>query len=271
MPTVFRRDLYVRGPARTAGTAKECRLQLHAPVYGMPGCDAGEPGPPCSDGLRCEHDDRPGSARRAVGLLRSRWLRGTAAGCGSPDDGCRRPRRARDPGRPCPRAAGAVRRGGRTARRARCARTGRSDVRVALERGRLRNSAGDPAAAVPLFRAAAEGAASAGLVFLQVDALHMLAIADPAHAPRVDGASARGARRHDRRAHAAVARLAAQQRRVGALRRRATTRRPSPSSSARRMPRPAGARPSRSPGPTRRSPRPAAIALAGRVASRRRG
>jgi hypothetical protein len=52
------------------------------------------------------------------------------------------------------------------------------DVRVALERGRLRNSSGDAAAAVPLFRRAALGAASAGLVFLQIDALHMLAIAD---------------------------------------------------------------------------------------------
>ncbi|SFS15845.1 hypothetical protein SAMN04487846_3189 [Microbacterium sp. cf046] len=51
-------------------------------------------------------------------------------------------------------------------------------ARVALERGRLRNSAGDAAAAVPLFVAAAEAAASAGLLFLQVDALHMLAIAD---------------------------------------------------------------------------------------------
>ena len=55
-------------------------------------------------------------------------------------------------------------------------------VRIALERGRLRNSAGDPAAALPLFRAAAEGAAGEDLVFLRVDALHMLAIADREHA-----------------------------------------------------------------------------------------
>ena len=55
-------------------------------------------------------------------------------------------------------------------------------ARVALERGRLRNSGGDPSAAVPLFQDAAAVAASAGLVFLQVDALHMLAIADPSHA-----------------------------------------------------------------------------------------
>ncbi|MFE7846609.1 hypothetical protein ACFUTX_15595 [Microbacterium sp. NPDC057407] len=51
-------------------------------------------------------------------------------------------------------------------------------VRVALERGRLRNSAGDAEAARPLFELAAEAAADAGLTFLQVDALHMLAIAD---------------------------------------------------------------------------------------------
>lgn len=56
-------------------------------------------------------------------------------------------------------------------------------VRVVLERGRLRNSAGDATAAVPLFEDAAQVAASAGLLFLQVDALHMLAIADAAHAP----------------------------------------------------------------------------------------
>lgn len=55
-------------------------------------------------------------------------------------------------------------------------------VRERLERGRLRNSAGDPEAAVPLFVAAAEGAASADLLFLRVDALHMLAIADAADA-----------------------------------------------------------------------------------------
>lgn len=56
-------------------------------------------------------------------------------------------------------------------------------VRVALERGRLRNSAGDAPAAAALFTLAAEAAASAGLTFLQVDALHMLAIADPDHGP----------------------------------------------------------------------------------------
>ncbi len=55
-------------------------------------------------------------------------------------------------------------------------------ARVALERGRLRNSAGDAAAAVPLFIAAAQAAASADSLFLRVDALHMLAIADAAHA-----------------------------------------------------------------------------------------
>ncbi|MDQ7991356.1 MAG: hypothetical protein AAGC63_02900 [Propionicimonas sp.] len=53
-------------------------------------------------------------------------------------------------------------------------------ARVALERGRLRNSAGDPAGAVALFRLAESLADEADDVFLQVDALHMLAIADPA-------------------------------------------------------------------------------------------
>ena len=51
-------------------------------------------------------------------------------------------------------------------------------ARTALERGRLRNSAGDAAAAIPLFRDAAAVAESAALVFVQVDALHMLGIAD---------------------------------------------------------------------------------------------
>jgi len=53
-------------------------------------------------------------------------------------------------------------------------------VRVLLERGRLRNSAGDADAAAALFREAVDAAsASPDLVFLRVDALHMLAIADP--------------------------------------------------------------------------------------------
>lgn len=51
--------------------------------------------------------------------------------------------------------------------------------RVLLERGRLRNSAGDPAAAVSLFEAAKDAATS---LFIRVDALHMLAIADPERA-----------------------------------------------------------------------------------------
>ena len=52
-------------------------------------------------------------------------------------------------------------------------------ARAALERGRLHNSAGDPGRAVPYFLAAADAASAAGSVFLQVDALHMLAIAEP--------------------------------------------------------------------------------------------
>lgn len=53
------------------------------------------------------------------------------------------------------------------------------DVRVALERGRLRNSAGRPEEAVALFQAAAREAPDA---FLRADALHMLAIAEPERA-----------------------------------------------------------------------------------------
>ncbi|UMG94977.1 tetratricopeptide repeat protein [Nocardioides sp. TF02-7] len=50
-------------------------------------------------------------------------------------------------------------------------------VRLLLERGRLRRSAGDPAAARPLFEEAAVAAARAGLEELHVDALHMVALA----------------------------------------------------------------------------------------------
>lgn len=52
-------------------------------------------------------------------------------------------------------------------------------IRHLLERGRLRNSSGAPAAASPLFRAALERASAAGADFLAADAAHMLAIADP--------------------------------------------------------------------------------------------
>ena len=55
-------------------------------------------------------------------------------------------------------------------------------VRVLLERGRLLNSSGHAEMAVPLFEQAAELADHLGEEFLAVDALHMLAIADAAHA-----------------------------------------------------------------------------------------
>jgi len=51
-------------------------------------------------------------------------------------------------------------------------------TRVALERGRLRNSGGDAATAIPLFEQATAIARDHGLDFLEIDALHMLAIAD---------------------------------------------------------------------------------------------
>jgi tetratricopeptide (TPR) repeat protein len=52
-------------------------------------------------------------------------------------------------------------------------------VRVDLERGRLRNSAGDTGPAAVLFRRALDTARAAGLEFLSADAAHMLAIAEP--------------------------------------------------------------------------------------------
>lgn len=53
-------------------------------------------------------------------------------------------------------------------------------ARVALERGRLRNSGGHPEDAVAFFENAASVAEAANEPFLLVDALHMLGIADPA-------------------------------------------------------------------------------------------
>lgn len=55
-------------------------------------------------------------------------------------------------------------------------------VRVLLERGRLLNSSGHAAMAVPLLEQAAELADHLVEEFLAVDALHILAEADPAHA-----------------------------------------------------------------------------------------
>jgi tetratricopeptide (TPR) repeat protein len=55
-------------------------------------------------------------------------------------------------------------------------------IRIILERGRILNSSGHPAMAVPLFEQAAELGDHLGEEFLAVDALHMLAIADADHA-----------------------------------------------------------------------------------------
>jgi len=53
-------------------------------------------------------------------------------------------------------------------------------IRIALERGRLFRSTGDPEQARPLFEAAAQSASAARLEVLHVDALHMLAlVAEP--------------------------------------------------------------------------------------------
>ncbi|HEY6962097.1 MAG TPA: tetratricopeptide repeat protein [Gaiellaceae bacterium] len=50
-------------------------------------------------------------------------------------------------------------------------------IRVLLERGRLRNSGGEPERALPLFVAAYEQALAAGQAFIAGDAAHMAAIA----------------------------------------------------------------------------------------------
>lgn len=55
----------------------------------------------------------------------------------------------------------------------------RVEARVALERGRIRRSADDDAAAVPFFLGALDRAREAGDPFLVVDAMHMLAMTDP--------------------------------------------------------------------------------------------
>lgn len=55
-------------------------------------------------------------------------------------------------------------------------------ARAALERGRLRRSAGDPTTAVAYFLAAVDTASGPAETFLRVDALHMLAITDVAQA-----------------------------------------------------------------------------------------
>jgi tetratricopeptide (TPR) repeat protein len=54
-------------------------------------------------------------------------------------------------------------------------------IRLSLERGRLLNSSGSPAAAIEHFIDALGTARSSGEDFLEVDAAHMLAISDRAH------------------------------------------------------------------------------------------
>ena len=60
-------------------------------------------------------------------------------------------------------------------------------ARIALERGRLLRSSGQPAEALPHFLAAADAARAAGLDVLRVDALHMVAlVGDPAEQVRLN-------------------------------------------------------------------------------------
>ena len=54
-----------------------------------------------------------------------------------------------------------------------------ANARVDLERGRLRRSSGDAAAALPLFESAFEAALAAGAAFVAADAAHMAALAAP--------------------------------------------------------------------------------------------
>jgi tetratricopeptide (TPR) repeat protein len=54
-----------------------------------------------------------------------------------------------------------------------------ANARIDLERGRLRRSGGDPAAALPLFESAFAVALSAGASFVAADAAHMAALAAP--------------------------------------------------------------------------------------------
>ena len=59
-------------------------------------------------------------------------------------------------------------------------RLGVARIRYLLERGRAFNSSGQPAKALPLFREAARVAEGEGQIRFRIDAVHMLAIAEPA-------------------------------------------------------------------------------------------
>ncbi len=93
-------------------------------------------------------------------------------------------------------------------------------IRVDLERGRLRRSSGDKQAALPLFESAYARALDAGEDWLAGDAAHMCALA----APDRDGFVAWTSRgielAESSRCRVVLARAAAEQPRLGALRRR---------------------------------------------------
>jgi len=59
-------------------------------------------------------------------------------------------------------------------------------VRALLERGRTWRSSGQPERALPLFRQALTPAARAGLEFLAIDAMHMIALAEPGLEAQLD-------------------------------------------------------------------------------------
>jgi tetratricopeptide (TPR) repeat protein len=60
-----------------------------------------------------------------------------------------------------------------------------ANIRIELERGRLRRSSGDVAAALPLFESAYDHAVESGELFLAADAAHMAALAAPDRAAMV--------------------------------------------------------------------------------------
>jgi tetratricopeptide (TPR) repeat protein len=60
-----------------------------------------------------------------------------------------------------------------------------ANIRIELERGRLRRSSGDVAAALPLFESAYDHAVETGELFLAADAAHMAALAAPDRAAMV--------------------------------------------------------------------------------------
>lgn len=127
-------------------------------------------------------------------------------------------------------------------------------ARAALERGRLHNSAGDHERAVAYFLAAVDAASRAGHVFLQVDALHMLAIAEPEQGEEWTDAGLAALEGVDD-PRTLRWRVSLHNNAGGVCSTRVASTRRWRRSKPHGMPRPAGAHRSRCSGPTRPSPR----------------